>query len=409
MDNRQKQLLKVIVETYVKSVKPVGSKSLCEKFNLSSATIRNEMAILEDLGYIEKNHISSGRIPSEKGYRYYVENLMEPEKLNGSEMLKLQRVVKNQDLLSGLFLNKFISYNLLKSFITKDKFYNLCDKYKLRYPKSVIIKESDRLDILKKIHFKYPLILKPNNSNSSEYLHAEFPNKKKVFLIKSETELIQTVNNINKSNYKDNLIVQEFIKGDDTNNLVINAYSSTDGKVRMMGIGRPVLEEYHPKVLGNYAAIISEVGYKEVMNDVKKFLENIKYVGFSNFDFKYNEIDKKYYCFEINYRQGRSSYFLNECGVNLIELLTDDLVYKKRKDIIYPTKKILWLNVPYIVTKKYINNTKVLEEISELKNKKEVYHTLFDKEDLSLIRYINLKKVYFSKTRQYKKYFIKKG
>ena len=56
------------------------------------------MAILEDLGYIEKNHISSGRIPSEKGYRYYVENLMEPEKLNGSEMLKLQRVVKNQDL-----------------------------------------------------------------------------------------------------------------------------------------------------------------------------------------------------------------------------------------------------------------------------------------------------------------------
>lgn len=357
-----------------------------ENFDTESVCIKSLINVGETLKKTTKNIIL---IPCSDSYMEYV--------------------VKNQDLLSGLFLNKFISYNLLKSFITKDKFYNLCDKYKLRYPKSVIIKESDRLDILKKINFKYPLILKPNNSNSSEYLHAEFPNKKKVFLINSETELIQTVNNINKSNYKDNLIVQEFIKGDDTNNLVINAYSSTDGKVRMMGIGRPVLEEYHPKVLGNYAAIISEVGYKEVMNDVKNFLENIKYVGFSNFDFKYNEIDKKYYCFEINYRQGRSSYFLNECGVNLIELLTDDLVYKKRKDIIYPTKKILWLNVPYIVTKKYINNTKVLEEISELKNKKEVYHTLFDKKDLSLIRYINLKKVYFSKTRQYKKYFIKKG
>lgn len=357
-----------------------------ENFDTESVCIKSLINVGETLKKTTKNIIL---IPCSDSYMEYV--------------------VKNQDLLSGLFLNKFISYNLLKSFITKDKFYNLCDKYKLRYPKSVIIKESDRLDILKKIRFKYPLILKPNNSNSSEYLHAEFPNKKKVFLIKSETELIQTVNNINKSNYKDNLIVQEFIKGDDTNNLVINAYSSTDGKVRMMGIGRPVLEEYHPKVLGNYAAIISEVGYKEVMNDVKNFLENIKYVGFSNFDFKYNEIDKKYYCFEINYRQGRSSYFLNECGVNLIELLTDDLVYKKRKDIIYPTKKILWLNVPYIVTKKYINNTKVLEEISELKNKKEVYHTLIDKKDLSLIRYINLKKVYFSKTRQYKKYFIKKG
>lgn len=66
MDNRQKQLLKVIVETYVKSVKPVGSKSLCEKFNLSSATIRNEMAILEDLGYIEKIIYPQEEYPQKK-------------------------------------------------------------------------------------------------------------------------------------------------------------------------------------------------------------------------------------------------------------------------------------------------------------------------------------------------------
>ena len=67
MDERQKKLLKEIVEVYIKTVKPVGSKSLCKKFKCSSATIRNEMAVLENLGYIEKNHISSGRIPSEKG------------------------------------------------------------------------------------------------------------------------------------------------------------------------------------------------------------------------------------------------------------------------------------------------------------------------------------------------------
>ena len=52
MDKRQEDLLKAIVETYVKTVKPVGSKSLCQKFKLSSATIRNEMAVLESLGYI---------------------------------------------------------------------------------------------------------------------------------------------------------------------------------------------------------------------------------------------------------------------------------------------------------------------------------------------------------------------
>lgn len=98
MDERQKDLLKEIVETYIKTIKPVGSKGLCDKFNLSSATIRNEMAFLEQLGYLEKNHVSSGRIPSEKGYKYYVENLMKPKELNGEEMLKLQTIFHNQEL-----------------------------------------------------------------------------------------------------------------------------------------------------------------------------------------------------------------------------------------------------------------------------------------------------------------------
>ena len=98
MDERRNNLLKEIVETYIKTAKPVGSKALCSKFDCSSATIRNEMAILEDLGYIEKNHISSGRVPSEKGYRYYVEHLMEAEKITGSDMLKLQKIFANNEL-----------------------------------------------------------------------------------------------------------------------------------------------------------------------------------------------------------------------------------------------------------------------------------------------------------------------
>ena len=106
MDKRQENLLKAIVETYVKTIKPVGSKALCQKFHCSSATIRNEMAVLENLGYIEKNHISSGRVPSEAGYKYYVDNLMEPEKLTGSDMLKLQTIVKNQDLVLSDTINK---------------------------------------------------------------------------------------------------------------------------------------------------------------------------------------------------------------------------------------------------------------------------------------------------------------
>ena len=96
--SRQKELLKEIVEEYIKSARPVGSKSLCKKFKCSSATIRNDMASLEDAGYLEKTHISSGRIPSEEGYRYYVDNLMEPKKISGEDMMKLQTIFNNKQL-----------------------------------------------------------------------------------------------------------------------------------------------------------------------------------------------------------------------------------------------------------------------------------------------------------------------
>ena len=95
---RQKEVFKEIVEEYIKSARPIGSKALCKKFKCSSATIRNDMAELENLGYLEKTHISSGRIPSETGYRYYVDNIMEPKKISGEDMLKLQTIFSNNSL-----------------------------------------------------------------------------------------------------------------------------------------------------------------------------------------------------------------------------------------------------------------------------------------------------------------------
>lgn len=98
LTSRQEKVLEVIIREYVKNISPVGSKLICDELNCSSATIRNEMSILEDLGYLEKTHISSGRVPSEKGYRYYVDNLMKPKEMTGEEMLKLQTIFNNNQL-----------------------------------------------------------------------------------------------------------------------------------------------------------------------------------------------------------------------------------------------------------------------------------------------------------------------
>lgn len=98
LTKRQEEILKLIVEEYIKLAKPVGSKLLSDKMKCSSATIRNEMMELEEMGLLEKTHTSSGRIPSEQGYRYYVDNLMQLKELNGEEVFKLQTVFNNTQL-----------------------------------------------------------------------------------------------------------------------------------------------------------------------------------------------------------------------------------------------------------------------------------------------------------------------
>lgn len=101
LTDRQNVILKNIVEIYIKTAEPVGSKMLldCAKLKCSSATIRNEMAFLEKINFLEKTHTSSGRVPSEEGYRYYIENLIDTdEELNSKAEIDLEEIFskKNQ-------------------------------------------------------------------------------------------------------------------------------------------------------------------------------------------------------------------------------------------------------------------------------------------------------------------------
>ena len=98
ISKREEEILKLIVEDYIKNARPVSSKSLCDALNCSSATIRAEMNYLEEVGLLEKTHISSGRVPSEEGYRYYVDNIMEKKELSDEDKYKLQTIVDNKQL-----------------------------------------------------------------------------------------------------------------------------------------------------------------------------------------------------------------------------------------------------------------------------------------------------------------------
>ena len=88
LDARKLGILKAIIDEYILSASPVGSRSISkhEGFSLSSATIRNEMADLEELGYLEQPHTSAGRVPSDKAYRLYVDQMMQKAALSDDEV-----------------------------------------------------------------------------------------------------------------------------------------------------------------------------------------------------------------------------------------------------------------------------------------------------------------------------------
>ena len=100
MDNRKKQVLHAVIKDYVATAEPVGSRTIAKKYDLgvSPATIRNEMSDLEEQGYIRQPHTSAGRIPSDKGYRYYVDHLMEQdaESLSNAEQDLIKKAFANQ-------------------------------------------------------------------------------------------------------------------------------------------------------------------------------------------------------------------------------------------------------------------------------------------------------------------------
>ncbi len=98
LNERKKLILKAIIETHVREGEPVGSKYLMQnkQIALSSATIRNEMSELEELGYLEQPHTSAGRVPSEYGYRFYVNSLMQKYRMSKNELARMNTLVKSR-------------------------------------------------------------------------------------------------------------------------------------------------------------------------------------------------------------------------------------------------------------------------------------------------------------------------
>ena len=98
LSERKKLILKAVVESHIELGEPIGSKSLLQlpEIKCSSATIRNEMAELEEMGYLEQPHTSAGRVPSQLGYRFYVDQLLEHYAMTAGEINQINSILKSK-------------------------------------------------------------------------------------------------------------------------------------------------------------------------------------------------------------------------------------------------------------------------------------------------------------------------
>lgn len=312
-------------------------------------------------------------------------------------------IVNHRALIDRYFVTNYIPKEMKEQLENKEDFYKICEQYQLDYPKTFIITKENLENFT--LPFSFPVAAKA--SNSIEYVDLEFPNKKKSYKAENMDELKQILHDVYNAGYTGSMIIQDFIPGDDSTMYVLNSYSDADGHVRVMCFGHCVSEDYTPHGIGNYNAIIQEAN-PEIYQRYKKFLEDLHYVGFSNFDMKYDVRDGKYKVFEINIRQGRSSYFTTASGCNIAQYMTEDLIYHRHREIHYHDNPFLWLHIPIRVLLKYVSKSS-LSQVKQLIKQRKYDFTLLYEKDVTLFRFIMIRRFYHMAYRKYKQYFHKEN
>ncbi len=300
-------------------------------------------------------------------------------------------IIKSKEKLKDFYEMPYIGQELWEKLQSKASFYRECTSSGILFPKTKILSiDYDKSELSKaSLGFDYPIIIKP--SSSILYWKYPFDGMKKVYVADTPDQAVEIIDTIYKSGYPDEMILQDKIPGNDSNMRVLTAYSDKNGKVKMMCLGHVLLEEHTPKAIGNHAAIIHEDN-KKLCEGFKTYLENIGYVGFSNFDIKYDIRDNTYRAFEINLRQGRSNYYVTASGCNIARLIVEDRLGTGLSDINYGTDAF-WHIVPKKIVYSYIkDDPETKKEIKALVRNKREFSSYFYKFDLKC----NLKRRFYA-------------
>lgn len=285
-------------------------------------------------------------------------------------------VMDNRSEFDSQYLIPLPERSVVDRLMTKADFYSTCEEIGVPYPKTMILTPDEASGDWAAPRFGYPLIVKA--ADTDLYQRVKFEGKKKIYRTSDEVELRDVVKAIFQSGYDANLVIQEYLSGDEAIMRIANTYSDQQGRTNFISVGQIVLTELNPSLVGNQNAIAT-LEDRSLSAMLSKLLEHVGYRGLANFDMMFDVNSGEYKVLEVNLRAGASHFYVESANGSLMRHLVQDLVYNDPLPSVETGDGGLWINVPYPVVLAFSPNS--LRKVREKAQKQGIVHTLdYDKD-----------------------------
>lgn len=295
-----------------------------------------------------------------------------PMILLGSDEWHIEMITNIRSKLAGKWIVPYADHALIQRVINKTIFYDLCDELGISYPKYISLDPNVALQT--DLPFSFPVVIKPTSRVAYESL--QFEGKKKVFTAMDREELEEIVILLRNAGYVDNVIIQEFVPGDDSAMYILTIYIAQDGEMKLASFGQTLLEDHTPGGIGN-PLVIRTLRNDELVKQAEKIVKHVHFSGFANFDIKYDQRDGKYKFLELNPRLGRSNYYITTAGINPITYYIKDYVENVAMQYAVAEKEALYSVIPKRLLLKNIKEKLLRDRVKQLYKARLVKNPMF--------------------------------
>lgn len=229
------------------------------------------------------------------------------------------------------FAVPYNDYELFSTITMKEKFYAICEKLSMPYPKTWLVPCSDGLDSIEGLPLlddvvidghAYPMIVKP--ANSAEWHYAQLEDKHKIYSVDSPEQMRKLIDGIKASGYSKYMLVQECLEDHDESLHSVTVFCDK-GEMVLGRVGHVVVQDHRPEAIGNPLCILGE-DRPDLLEHAARFCREVGYEGYGNFDVM-DDAEGNPHFLEINARPGRNTYYMTLAGVPFVKPIVEKYVY----------------------------------------------------------------------------------